>query len=275
MNFNNLFLFSIRPAAAKIKRMDMKETKPPSGLSIVIPVYRESKKVCADIDAAAAFLGQIGQGEILIVDDGSPDDTAEVAERHAAQLSAAVQVLRLPRHRGKGAAVRTGVLQSCGRLVMFADSGGCIPFEEAIAGIVLIEQGLCRLAHGRRTRIRRKQSLYRRACSRLFNHGLIGDLKYKLGLTDTQCGFKVYDGDTARQLYAQSTIDGFMFDLEIILLAARNGAAIREFPVTWSSDPDSRLQPLRQSIGILKDILRLRLRFADIFKKTRKGSSTQ
>lgn len=231
----------------------------------MIPVYRESGKVCADIDAAATFLERFGGGEILIVDDGSPDDTAKMAEKHASKTPVPTRILRLGRHRGKGAAVRMGILQSRGRWVMFADSGLCVPFDEALAGIELIRQGQCLLAHGRRACIRQKRSLYRRACSGLFNRWLIGGLKQKLGLTDTQCGFKIYDGDTARRLYAQSVIDGFMFDLEIILLAARNGVAIREFPVTWSFDPDSRLHPLRQSLGIVNDIIRLRRRFADVF----------
>ncbi len=253
-------------AEATIESMLMKDTTCPTGLSIVIPVYRESEKVCADIDAAAHFLQQCGGGEILIVDDGSPDRTAEIAEMHAATIPVPTDVLRLGTHRGKGAAVRAGILQSRGRRVLFADSGLCVPLAQAAMGIRLIDDGRCKIAHGIRTHIQRPQSGYRRLCSRLFNQWLIGDVKQKLGLTDTQCGFKVYDGDTARRLYAQSAIDGFTFDIEIILLAVRNGISICEFPVSWSSDPDSRLHPLRQIAAILRELIVIRRRFSDVLK---------
>ncbi len=232
-------------------------------LSIIIPAFNEAKKIATDIAAGSAFLSSYTPfGEIIIVDDGSKDNTSQIAERARQQSAVPVRVIQLDRHHGKGYAVRKGVLESNGRYVLFADSGICVPFEQALKGIALIESGSCRIAHGSRTltgcRIRRKQSFYRRICSYLFGKLLIGNLRQHAHLTDTQCGFKVYDGDTARQLYADSTQDGFIFDVEIILLAIQHGMTIREFPVDWQCDQDSRLKPARQAITILRDWIRLR-----------------
>ncbi len=242
------------------------------GLSIVIPTYEESRKVCGDIAAAAAFLSEFPDGgEILIVDDGSRDKTAQVAQKCAAHTAIPVRVLQLERNRGKGCAVRTGIAQTRGRYVMFADSGCCVPYEETMTGIKLIQNGPCQIAHGSRrmhvSHIHRPQSWYRRLCSRLFHWLLIHDLKRLANLTDTQCGFKVYDGDVARRLYAQAAIDGFMFDVEIILLAMKHGYTISEFPVDWSWDPDSRLKPTREAFRVLRDLVWLKNQYGDVLKK--------
>jgi len=242
------------------------------GLTIVIPVFEESGKIAADIASAAAFLAAFPHsGEILIVDDGSRDKTADIAEKCAASTAVPVRVIRLEHNRGKGCAVRTGILESRGRYVMFADSGCCIPYEETLAGIALIESGTCKIAHGSRKmngcHIHRPQSWYRRLCSAMFHWLLIHDLKRLANLTDTQCGFKVYDGDIARCLYAASTIDGFMFDVEIILLALKSRYPIGEFPVDWSWDPDSRLKPSHEAIKVLRDLLWLKHRYNDILKQ--------
>jgi len=244
------------------------------GLSIVIPVFEESSKVSGDIATAAAFLaGFGGGGEILIVDDGSRDNTADIAEMHGKQAGVPVRVIRLERNRGKGCAVRTGFLESRGRYVMFADSGCCVPYEEALNGIKLIESGVCQIAHGSRkmqvSHIHRPQSWYRRLCSKLFHWLLIHDIKRLANLTDTQCGFKVYDGEIARCIYAISTIDGFMFDVEIILIALRYGYAIREFPVDWSWDPDSRLKPAHEAFKVLRDLIWLRRHYNSMLKEKR------
>lgn len=240
------------------------------GLSIVIPVFQEARKVCGDIAAAAAFLAGFEEGgEIVVVDDGSRDGTAEKAEGCAASVP--VRVIRLERNRGKGCAVRTGILESRGRYVMFADSGCCVPYVEAMTGVRLIKDGQCVIAHGSRklnvSHIHRPQSWYRRLCSQMFGWLLIHDIKRLANLTDTQCGFKVYNGDIARCLYAASTVDGFMFDIEIILLAIKYGYAIREFPVDWSWDPDSRLRPAHEAVKVLRDLLRLKHEYREVLKQ--------
>jgi dolichyl-phosphate beta-glucosyltransferase len=142
--------------------------------------------------------------------------------------------------------------------VMFADSGVCIPYEQAMRGLALIRDGKCELAHASRKRtdsvITNPQPLHRRFLSRVFRLAADSFLGLPHGLTDTQCGFKLYDGDVGRRLYADCKTEGFLFDLEIILRAQRAGARIAEFPVTWSCDPDSRLRPGKTAVMTVKEL---------------------
>ena len=240
-------------------------------LSIIIPAFNEAHKIGQDIIAADAFLtSEDIDGEIIVVDDGSSDNTAEAAQTAGNSVQTPCLVERLDENYGKGRAVRTGVLKSTGEFVLFADSGLCIPFQQVHVGIDLIVSGQCQIAHGSRKmsgcHISRPQSIYRKVCSKLFHWFLIHDI-YRLGnLTDTQCGFKVYRGDIARRLYADSIVDGFMFDVEIILLALSQELTICEFPVDWTWDPDSRLKPIHVAINVFLDLIRLKRRFREYLK---------
>ena len=238
-------------------------------ITIVIPAVNESKKIAQDILAADQFLTSSGmKGEIIVVDDGSSDNTAGIAEQTSGKIKSVCIVERLNQNRGKGFAVRTGILKSRGDFVAFTDSGNCVPCDEILVGIDLIRSGQCQIAHGSRkmtgVHILRPQSFYRKICSRLFHSFLIHDIKKLGSLTDTQCGFKVYQGEIARELYAKSNINGFMFDIEIILLALSDNYAICEFPVDWTCDPDSRLKPGHEIIRTLKDVIILKHRFRKI-----------
>jgi dolichyl-phosphate beta-glucosyltransferase len=228
-------------------------------LSIVIPAYREAQKVRHDIEAAAAFLVGAGlEGEIFLVDDGSDDGTREAAL--AAEIPHGVrrEVIRYePRH-GKGYAVRTGMAATQGDLAMFADSGVCIPFDNALRGIELIRSGRCEIAHGSRrhpeSHIRRKATLYRRMTSWLFRRIARHYAGTPPSLTDTQCGFKIYRGDVARKLFGECTSDGFMFDVEVLLRALKHGYRVMEFPVEWQCDLDSRLRPARGAMTTFSEL---------------------
>lgn len=228
-------------------------------LSIVIPAYREGHKVGHDVEAAAAFLVRQGlKGEIIVVDDGSPDDTEQAAMRAAVPSQVLRRVIRYTPNRGKGRAVRTGITASTGTYVLFADVGLCVPFDNTMRGLELLRNGQCEIAHGSRklpgsVQVRR-QRLYRRMLSWGFRRmvGLFMGIPGRL--SDTQCGFKIYRGDVGRELYGACRSDGFMFDIEILLRALKKGYRVLEFPVEWRCDWDSRLHPARGAADTLAEL---------------------
>ena len=239
-------------------------------ISIVIPTYQESKKIVADIGAAGGFLkDNCLKAEIIVVDDGSEDDTAEIAKEVGAGLVGEIglEVIHYDKHRGKGYAVRSGMKQTSGEYVMFADSGCCVPYTNVADGLKLLKSGACEIAHGSRklssSRINRKQSWYRRICSAVFHRFIIYFMKIPADFTDTQCGFKIYKGDVGRKLYAECMTDGFMFDVEIVMRALKQGYRIKEFAVNWTCDRDSRLSPTRSLWRILLELIAIRKAIRD------------
>ena len=239
-------------------------------ISIVIPVFEESKKLAADIKSAAAFLeSNHFTAEIIVVDDGSTDQSCEAAREAATGLAPQIsfKVIRYENNRGKGYAIRTGIEQTTGQYVLFVDSGNCVPYENLLQPLEMLKNGSADIAHGSRkmrtSNIHKPQSLYRRIGSAFFHLLLIYIMKIPSELTDTQCGFKVYRGNIARNLYRECTADGFMFDIEMIMLALKRGYKIKEFPIEWTCDRDSRLCPARSFRRIVSELLVIRRIFAD------------
>lgn len=225
-------------------------------LSIVIPAYNEEARLGASLETATAFVAARGlDAEILVVDDGSADRTSEIAERFADR---GVRAIRQIPNRGKGAAVRRGVLESRGRRVLISDADFSTPVEEVETLAPHLEDA--RLAIGSRAvrgaRITLHQPLYRELMGKTFNF-LIQCLGVR-GVRDTQCGFKLLDGETARDLFADLVTPGFAFDVELIWLAQRRGHAIAEVGVEWRNSPDSRVDPLLDPPRMLLEILRFR-----------------
>jgi dolichyl-phosphate beta-glucosyltransferase len=231
----------------------------PKRLSIVIPAHNEAHKIGADIRAGADFLTQQDlSGEIIVVDDASTDGTCEQARATSVPKEVDLNIITLAKNRGKGHAVKTGMLRSSGQTVMFADSGCCIPFETALAGMHLIQTQDCHIAIGSRRHqksvIVKPQGRYRQLCSWVFNRIAILKFPALRHFHDTQCGFKVYQGDVARELFGDSVIDGFMFDIEILMRALQRGYRISDFPVEWTCDHDSRLSPSKHWKAVLHDM---------------------
>jgi len=232
-------------------------------LSIVIPAYNEERKIKRDVEQAAFFLNQHSlEGEVIVVDDGSHDHTASAASKAHTEPSVKIKVIRLEKNRGKGFAVKTGILASQGEIVLFADSGTCIPYQNALPYIKRIKSGEVDIAlasrYAKKTVIHRNRPLPRRILSRLFHWAavLIAGLPKKI--TDSQCGFKIYDGETARKLFSQCLLSGFLFDLEILIRALKKGCSVTEFPVEWTCDLDSRLRPASQAKQVLRDLFKVR-----------------
>jgi len=230
----------------------------PVDLSIVVPAYNEAGRLGPSLRHALDYLRRRGVSyELLVVDDGSRDATVQVAEGFAAE---GVTVLRHERNRGKGGAVKTGVLASRGGRVLLSDADFSTPLEE-------VEKLEARLAGspvvlGSRAvagaRLEKRQPFYRELMGKTFNR--IIRLLGVRGLHDTQCGFKLLRGDVARSLCAAMTIDGFAYDVELVWLAQRQGLPVAEVGVVWVNSPDSRVSPIKSSLEMLRDVVLMRWR---------------
>jgi dolichyl-phosphate beta-glucosyltransferase len=232
-------------------------------VSVVIPALNEAHKIKSDVEAVIAFFEQAGLwGEIIVVDDGSTDDTSDAARSASVPEKLRLKVLRLEKNRGKGFAVRTGVLASVGDVVLFADSGSCVPFHNALPAIRKIKEGELDVALGSRrhknTVIHRNRPRRRRLLSWLFHQAAVLVTGLPRWISDSQCGFKLYRGDAARKLFAACKTSGFLFDLEIILRALNAGLRVEEFPVEWTCDLDTRLKPASHAPRVAKEMLSIR-----------------
>jgi dolichyl-phosphate beta-glucosyltransferase len=228
-------------------------------LSVVIPAYNEAKRIAPSLRQALDYLKRRGTPyELLVVDDGSRDDTVAVASTFAGE---GVRIVRHERNRGKGAAVRTGLLASRGRKVLLTDADFSTPIEE-------VEKLERRLVNGtplvigsrglKESDIRQRQPIYREMMGRTFN--LLIRIFGVRGFRDTQCGFKLAQGEQGRKLASELKIDGFAYDVELIWLARRKGWGVAEVGVVWVNSPDSRVDPIRSSFSMLRDVLLMRFR---------------
>lgn len=232
-------------------------------LSIVIPVYNEINKITGDIKDASTFLtDQKIQGEIIVVDDGSTDHTSTVARKAGESESIHVKIIECQYHRGKGHAVKSGILEAVSEFVLFIDSGSCIPYSDILKGIEMIRENICDISHGSRnlpeSRIIRPRNYYRKITSSLFRKFVQWYMHIPVNITDSQCGLKIYRREISHELYSECVTEGFMFDLEIILRALRKGYRIKEFPVEWTSDPDSRLSFFKTLVSLFPELRRIK-----------------
>jgi len=235
---------------------------PELDLSIVIPAYKEAAKIETDIRAAAAFIDEMQlSGEIVVVDDGSPDATASAARSLMPEFPQ-LRVLSYLPNRGKGHALRFGMTRATGNIILFADSGLCVPYNVARLPLTMLGLKMCDIAHGSR-RIPgstvKAQPLFRRLGSRAVKFFVHTAMGIPLYISDTQCGFKAYRREVAHELYGAAFTDGFMYDTEIILRALKAKLRILEFPVIWSNDADSRFDPLKGTIPLLIQLVNIRL----------------
>ena len=232
-------------------------------LSIVIPVYNEGRKIDTDIRMAIEFLKNHNlKGEIIISNDGSTDDTLNIPENLRSHSKAQIKIIDNKVHYGKGYAVKEGILNAGGNVILFIDSGGCVPYDDILTGIDMVKAGSCDIAHGSRflpgSFITRKKQWYRRILSYSFRRFIHVYMKVPYKLTDTQCGLKIYKKEVAKELYASVKTKGFMFDIEVILLAQKAGFIVQEFPITWTADPDSRLPVMHTFFNIFLELNRIK-----------------
>jgi dolichyl-phosphate beta-glucosyltransferase len=229
----------------------------PVWLSVVIPAYNEETRLPATLELATGYLRLLGRSfEVLVADDGSVDATREVAVAAGPEVSA----LALP-HAGKGAALRAGVLASRGEFVLCTDADLSAPITQLPVLLDCLEAGAA-VAIGSRalrsSRIRVEQPIYRRTMGRVFN--LLVQIILLPGLHDTQCGFKLFRGDIARDVFRQLQIDGFACDVEVLFLLRLLGQSIVEVAVEWNNSPGSRVSPVRDSADMFFELISIRRR---------------
>jgi dolichyl-phosphate beta-glucosyltransferase len=227
-------------------------------LSIVVPAFDEAERLGPSLRRVLDYLARRGEGaEVLVVDDGSRDGTAAVARGFAAE---GVRLLSHPGNRGKGAAVRTGLAASRGRRVLITDADLSTPIDDvellephlAEAELVLGSRGVAA------SRISERQPFYREWMGRTFN--LLVRSAGVRGIRDTQCGFKLLDGEAARRLAAELTVDRFAYDVELVFVARRHGYRVVEVGVRWADSPASRVHPVWDSLSMMRDLARIRWR---------------
>ena len=236
-------------------------------LSVVIPSFNEEARLSSSLEALAAYLSRRAESlavEVVVVDDGSSDRTASRAEETGRRLGLSLRVLVHERNRGKGAAVRSGVLAAEGRLVLVSDADFSTPMSEweklaaAEAPVAIGSRGVDE------SLVKERQPFYRVFVGKLFNR--LVRLLAVPGIRDTQCGFKLFAREAAREIFSRSTIDRFAYDVETLLLARKLGYAIAEVPVLWFNSPDSRVTLLAGAQAYL-DLLSMRRRVAKALKK--------
>jgi glycosyltransferase involved in cell wall biosynthesis len=228
-------------------------------LSIVIPAYNESARIEATLASVLECVEtRHWDAEILVVDDGSTDNTAAIVQKWMAR-NPHLHLVKNPGNRGKGYSVRNGLLQAAGNIVMFTDADLSAPIEEAELLIEAIDAG-ADVAIGSRWLDKQKQTVYQPLYRRFFGRCFNWVTRKVIGLPfkDTQCGFKAFRRDTAQTIFRLQTIERWGFDPEILFIARKLKYTIVEVPVTWGHDERSRISYLKDGMKMLEEMGQIR-----------------
>jgi dolichyl-phosphate beta-glucosyltransferase len=231
-------------------------------LSIVIPAYNEQERLVASLASIASYIdaGEL-DAEVLVVDDGSKDKTAELAE--GALAGRRGRVVRNGDNRGKGYSVRHGLLESRGRFVLVTDADHSTPIEQHAKLAKAMRDRDVDVVIGSRalpeSDVRVRQGWAREAMGRRFN--TIIRASTGLPFRDTQCGFKLMDRERVRPLFDKMVVNGFAYDVELLFLCAKFGLSVAEVPVTWSNSEGSKVSIVSDPLRMIADVWRVRWRF--------------
>lgn len=232
-------------------------------LSIVIPAYNESDRIVPTLRETIAYLEDKHlTAEILVVSDGSTDDTGQVVRSFSETTQVPVRFLEYFPNRGKGYAVRYGMLRGEGDVVMFMDADYAVPIGALEAGFEVLSAGhdvaiASRGVSG--SRVNHHQNFFRERSARLYT--LVQNLYLGLSYPDTQCGFKLFTRKAAQALFSRQQLTSVIFDPEILWLAKKLGFSVGQFPVHWTHIENSRIQydSLRKSLFVFQELFRIRM----------------
>jgi dolichyl-phosphate beta-glucosyltransferase len=230
-------------------------------LSVVIPAYNEAQRLPPSLHKLLAYAQQQSRRlDVVLVDDGSQDGTAEITRQILGDRLPLTVLVNKP-NRGKGHSVRRGLLEARGECVLFTDADFSTPIEEADRLLEAIEAG-ADIAIGsrgmRQSDIEVHQPWWREKAGKLF--GVVTRLLVLPGIRDSQCGFKCFRQTVARAVLPHQTLDGWAFDVELLLIARKLGYTIAEVPVHWVNDPNSKVHMLSDGPRMVADMIRARWR---------------
>ena len=227
-------------------------------LSIIVPAYNEERRLPTTLPRIVAFVeAQAYHGEVIVVDDGSVDSTATVVEEMAAQQPRITLIRN--EHRGKGYAVKTGMLAAQGDYLFLCDADLSMPIEEVARFIPPALEAYDVAIGSREVEGARRydEPTLRHLMGRVYN--LLVRLLAVSGFQDTQAGFKCFRREAAHDLFPYQTMDGFGFDVEILFIAQRRGYRIVEVPIDWYHMTNSRVSPVGDSVRMFREILQVRI----------------
>ena len=229
-------------------------------ISVIIPAYNEEKRIAFTLEKSIDFLQQRSwQYELLPVDDGSRDATVERIAEVAREFRQVRCVLN-GQNRGKGYSIRHGLEEAQGNFIGFMDADYKTDIAALDHAMELLESGACGVIGDRtlgKSEIARERKRYREMGSIVFRRGLQMLMGLR-GYDDTQCGFKFFRAEVMRDLFSRQKVEGYMFDVEILLLAGKLGYGLERIPVKWTFDPDSRFNPVTGMIRNLGELARIR-----------------
>jgi dolichyl-phosphate beta-glucosyltransferase len=226
---------------------------------IIIPAYNESARLARTLDRVLEYVKSQGwAAEIIVVDDGSKDETAAIAEAYS-RSHPGLRLLNNPGNRGKGYSVRNGMLHATADFLLFTDADLSSPIEEAGKLFTALRSG-ADIAIGSRwlqpeLQVQR-QSRLRQIYGRIFN--LMLKIVLGLNFKDTQCGFKAFTRNAAQTVFPMQKVERWGFDPELLFLARRAGLKVKEVPVAWSHDEGTRIHPLRDGMHMFGEVLAVR-----------------
>jgi dolichyl-phosphate beta-glucosyltransferase len=227
--------------------------------TIVIPAYNESARLGATLEKVLAYVHkQAWNAEVIVVNDGSRDNTAETVRSFAAK-DPALRLVENPGNHGKGYSVRNGMLNARGRVVLFSDADLSSPIEEASKLFQALEAGADIAIGSRWLRAEtqtQRQPLHRQLFGRIFN--LILRLTLGLKFKDTQCGFKAFKQPAVQSIFPLQKIERWGFDPEILFLARKMKFSVKEVPVAWGHSGGTRINPMIDGSRMVMDMLRIR-----------------